>query len=186
MALCLGLLAEDAGLPVPGETTLMYASYLSRRNDGLALHWVVIVGVASAIVGDNVGFWAGRRFGPRLLGWLKRKFHMDEDIAVARHQIKQHGPATIFWARYIFGLRTVAGPVAGALDMDWRRFLLFNCLGAATWVTAIALTGYLAAGSFHSFAGFIEKVTWAVSAGIFAIGYLYWRKQKKKLKTQSS
>lgn len=58
---------------------------------------------------------------------------MEDEIEVARQQIKQHGPATLFWAPYTFGLRTVAG----ALDMEWRRFLLFNCLGSATWVTRL-------------------------------------------------
>lgn len=186
LALCVGLLGEDAGLPLPGETTLMYASYLARKHDGLSLQWVVIAAVSSAILGDNLGYWAGRHFGPRLLNWLKRRFHMEDDIAVARKQIKEHGSATVFWARYIFGLRTVAGPVAGALGMDWKRFLLFNCLGAATWVTAIAMIGYFAAGGFHSFAGFIEKVTWGVSAAIFAVGYWYWRKKKKEYKAQNA
>lgn len=105
---------------------------------------------------------------------------MEEDIAVARDQIERHGKATVFWARYVFGLRTVTGPVAGALDMEWKEFLLYNAMGAATWVTSMALAGYLFAGAFRSFQDYFEKGSWAVSVGIFLAGYAVWRRRKKR------
>lgn len=184
LALAAGLLGENAGLPLPGETILMYSSFFAHKSDHLSLWCVILVGIGAAVLGDNLGYFAGRRFGPRLLRWLEHKFHMKDDIATARHQIREHGPATIFWARYIFGLRTVAGPVAGVLDMEWRKFLLYNALGAATWVTATALIGFLFAPQFHSLAGYIEKVSWGVSAALFAAGYIYWRRQKKRIRQQ--
>lgn len=180
LALGLGLFAEDAGLPVPGEATLMFSSFLSHKARGLELGWVIVIGIASATLGDNLGFLAGRRLGPRLLRWMKRKFSMEEDIAVARDQIERHGKATVFWARYVFGLRTVTGPVAGALDMEWKEFLLYNAMGAATWVTSMALAGYLFAGAFRSFQDYFEKGSWAVSVGIFLAGYAVWRRRKKR------
>lgn len=142
LALMAGLMGENAGLPLPGETVLMYSSFLARKSDGMSLMLVILVGVTAAIVGDNVGFLIGRHFGPRLLNWLKRHFHLDTQIAAATDQIHRHGGATIFWARFIFGLRTVAGPVAGALGMRWKRFAFFNALGAVCWVLAISLTAY--------------------------------------------
>lgn len=180
LALAAGLFAEDAGLPLPGETVLMFASFLSRQPNRLSLPWIILVGIAAAITGDNLGFLAGRGLGPRLLRWLKRKFHMDDDIAVAADQIRRHGGATVFWARYIFGLRTIAGPVAGALDMPWPRFLLFNALGAATWVTLIAVTGYAFGAAFNNLLGYFEKGSWAISGGLFVIGYIVWRRRKKE------
>lgn len=180
LALAAGLLGEDAGIPLPGETVLMFASFLSHKSPALSLWAVILVGISAAILGDNLGFWLGRRLGPRLLGWARRKLNMGEDIEVAKDQIHEHGAATVFWARYIFGLRTVTGPVAGALGMDWKRFLLFNALGACTWVTAIAVAGYLFANEFDSLLGYFEKASWAVAAGVFTIGYLIWRKKKKE------
>jgi membrane-associated protein len=106
----------------------------------------------------------------RVFNWLKRRFHMDEDIAAAEDQIRRHGPATVFWARYVFALRPVAGPVAGALQMEWRKFLIANLLGAASWVTTIAMSGYLFATKFESLASYIEKVSWTITGGIFAVG----------------
>ena len=55
---------------------------------------------------------------------------------------RRHGAVTIFFARFIFGMRIIAGPLAGALRMPWKRFLLFNFLGAAVWVTVIASAGF--------------------------------------------
>ena len=182
LALAAGLLGENAGLPLPGETILMYSSFLAHKAKELNIIFVILVGIAAAVTGDNIGFFAGKFFGPRLLNWLKRRFHMDEDIAAAEDQIHRHGPATVFWARYVFGLRTIAGPVAGALHMEWRTFLIANVLGAASWVTTIAMSGYLFANTFQSLAGYIEKVSWAITGSIFAVGYVLWRRKKKRMR----
>ncbi len=124
----------------------------------------------------------GHHLGPRLLRWVEKTFGLKEDIAVARDQIQKHGPATVFWARYIFGLRTIAGPVADALGMEWKRFLLYNLLGAATWVSAIALSGYVFAKKFHTLLGFFEKASWIIGIGIFVIGYILWHRKKKRFR----
>ena len=182
LALAAGLLAEDAGLPVPGETVLMFASFVSHRSDRLSLPLIVVIGTLSAILGDNIGFFAGRHFGTSLLGWLRRKFHMDDDIAIAGDQIQRHGSATIFWARYIFGLRAIAGPVAGALGMPWKRFLLFNSLGAVTWVSTIACLGFAFSREFHNFSSYFEKLSWAVAGGVLGIGYFIWRRRKRQFR----
>lgn len=185
LALVAGLLGEDAGLPLPGETILMFASFLCHKTNHLSLALIIVAGIAAAVTGDNLGFLAGRWLGPRLLGWLRNKFHLGDDIAIASDQVRRHGPATIFWARYIFGLRTIAGPVAGALDMRWRTFLMFNVLGAATWVTTIALIGYAFANEFNSLLSYFEKGSWAISLGILAVGYVVWRRRKKEFRERA-
>lgn len=182
LALAGGLLGENAGLPLPGETVLMYSSFLAHKAKSLNIIVVIAVGITAAVVGDNLGFLAGKHFGPRLLDWLKRHFDLEEDIAAAEDQIHRHGPSTVFWARYVFGLRTITGPVAGALHMKWKKFLLANALGAASWVTTISMSGYLFANKFHSLAGYIEKVSWGITGGIFVVGYLLWRKKKKHMR----
>lgn len=175
------LLGENAGLPLPGETTLMFASFLANKSGELQLAWIVVAGVSAAIMGDNLGFLLGRKLGSRLIRWMKKVFHLDdEDIAAAKDQLRRHGGLTVFFARYIFGLRTITGPLAGVLGMEWKRFLFFNALGAATWVTVIALTGYAFANEFSSLLDYFEKASWAIAAGLLALGYYFWRRQKKK------
>lgn len=182
-AVLAGLLGENAGLPVPGETVLMFASFLSHKSTDLQLMWVIATGTAAAIMGDNLGFLLGRKLGTRLIRWMKKIFHLDDtDIGAAKNQIRCHGGATVFWARYIFGLRTVAGPLAGVLGMEWKKFILFNALGAATWVTSMALIGYTFADQFETLLGFFEKASWTMAAGLFVLGYFLWRKKKKHFK----
>jgi membrane-associated protein len=182
-AVLAGLVGENAGIPLPGETVLMFASFLAHKNTGLQLTFVILVGTAAAVTGDNLGFWIGRKLGNRLIRWMKKLFHMDDtDIGAAKDQMRRHGPATIFWARYIFGLRTVAGPLAGVLGMEWKKFLLYNALGASTWVTAMALVGYLFADQFDTLLGYFEKASWVLAAGLFALGYYIWHRKKKRFK----
>lgn len=180
LALAAGIFGESAGLPLPGETLLILSSFVAHKSKGLNIGLVIATGAVAAICGDNAGYLAGKYAGPRLLRWLQRKFNMQEDVAAATALIRRHGGATIFWARFVVGLRTVAGPVAGALDMEWSRFLLFNALGAISWVGVIALTGYLFAAKVHSLASYIEKVSWGIAGAIFLVGYGLWRRMKKR------
>ena len=184
-AVLAGLLAENAGVPVPGETTLMFAAFVAHKAPQLKLGWVIVVGIGAAIMGDNIGFFVGRRLGRHLIRWMKKVFRLDdEDIGAAKDMIQRHGAATIFWARFIFGLRTVAGPLAGVLGMEWKKFALFNALGAAVWVTAVASIGYAFAGEFNTLLGYFEKASWAMAAGLFTLAYLIWRREKKKYREQ--
>lgn len=186
LAVVVGLLGESAGLPLPGETVLMFASFLAHKTSHLLLQWVIVGGIAAAMLGDNLGFLMGRWLGPHLIRWMENTFGLEDDIALARDQIEHHGAETVFWARYIFGLRTIAGPVAGALGMAWKKFLLYNVLGAATWVTAIALCGYEFANKFQTLLGFFEKASWIIEAAIFVIGYILWSRKKRRLAERGS
>jgi membrane protein DedA with SNARE-associated domain len=180
-ALLLGLFGESMGLPLPGETLLMFASFLTHKRTGLRVEWVIVVGIAAAVLGDNLGFYLGRHFGQVFLRWAKKLLRLrDDDIRAAKNLIATHGGKTIFFSRFIFGLRTIAGPLAGSLDMEWRRFFKFNFLGAATWVGVMSFAGYEFANEFDTLLGYIEKASWAMAAGLFLIGYLIWRREKHR------
>lgn len=180
-AVLAGLLGENAGLPIPGETVLVFAGFLSNKGVGLHLDWIILIGIGAATTGDNIGFLLGRKFGPRLINWLKKVFRLDdEDIDVAKEQIQRHGAASVFWARFIFGLRVVAGPLAGMLDMEWREFFLFNFLGAATWVMSMAMIGFVFADQFSNLLTYFEKASWVMLAVLVSLGYFLWHHQRKR------
>jgi membrane-associated protein len=182
-AVLLGLLAESAGLPLPGESMLMFASFLANKEHHLVLHWIIPTGIAAAVLGDNIGFWLGRYFGRTFIRWAKKLFHLeDEDVKVAMDLLKRHGGRTIFFSRFVFGLRMIAGPLAGSLGMEWDTFLKYNVLGAATWVTIMAVTGYAFANEFQTLFDYIEKGSWGVAAGLLTLGYVIWRHQKNNYK----
>jgi membrane protein DedA with SNARE-associated domain len=137
------LLLENAGVPVPGETVLLLAGFLTYSQHHFRLPWVIAVGVAAATAGDNVGYLIGRFGGRRLLERYRRFFHVSEAyIAQGERLFEKHGAVTVFFARFVFGMRIITGPLAGVLRMHWRKFGLFNFLGAAAWVTAVACAGY--------------------------------------------
>ena len=181
LAIVIGVMGEDTGLPLPGETVLVFASFLAHKGTGLQLYWVIPVGMAAATLGDNLGFLVGRKLGPTLLRWMKKILRLDdEDERAAKDLIRRRGGSTIFFARFIFGLRTVAGPLAGMLGMEWKRFLLFNFLGAATWATSVCLIGYAFASQFNTLLSYFETAGWALAAGLFTLGYVLWRRHKKQ------
>jgi membrane-associated protein len=178
-AIVAGLIGENAGFPLPGETVLIAASFLARKGQ-LSLHWVIPVGIGSAILGNMLGYWLGLRFGDTFLRWFCRVGHLeDSDVQAARELIRRRGGTTIFFARFIFGLRTIAGLLAGMLCMDWRRFMIFNALGAAVWATGMSLVGFAFGASLNDFQQYVEYVSWSLAAVLFAVGYWFWCHHKK-------
>ena len=143
-AVAIALLLENTGLPVPGETILLLGSFLAFSQRQLQLPWFIVVGIASATLGDNIGFFVGLRGGRPLLNRYRQWFRISKEaIANGERVFQRYGPATIFFARFVAGLRVIAGPLAGILRMEWQRFAIYNFLGATVWVTVIATVGYV-------------------------------------------
>lgn len=183
LAVAVGLMSESLGLPLPGEMVLTVSSFLAHKSPDLQIYWIIPVGIGASVIGDNLGYLLGRKFGPTLIRWTKKLLRLDEvDVDAAKDLIRRRGGLTIFVARYIFGLRTIAGPVAGSLGMEWKKFLQANVLGAATWVTTIGMTGYLIAGDFSNLTSYYETAGWVISVALFLLGYFIWRRQKKHYK----
>jgi membrane protein DedA with SNARE-associated domain len=138
-----GLLAEGAGIPLPGETVLLIASALAARSTGLNIGWIALVAFCTTSAGDNIGFYLGRWGGQEMLERSARKLHLGPGpIQRGRDFVNRHGAMGVFCARFIAGLRVLNGLVAGSLLMSWPRFFLFDLLGAACWVGLICSIGY--------------------------------------------
>ena len=145
-----GVLLENAGLPVPGETILLAGAALARFGH-LSIVWVVVTAIAAAIIGDNLGFLIGRRGGRRLLERYGRVYGLTParleqfDAFFARH-----GDKTVFVARFVTGLRVVCALLAGASALSWERFLVFNASGAVAWASTFGAVGYLLGYSWET------------------------------------
>lgn len=138
------LLLENAGIPVPGETVLLFAGFLAFSEHQLQLRYIILLGIVAATLGDNLGYYLGLRGGRPLLMRYRKIFRIRQSTLEKGEEIfRRHGAVTIFFARFIFGLRIIAGPLAGTLRMPWKIFVLFNFLGAALWVTVIAGAGFV-------------------------------------------
>jgi undecaprenyl-diphosphatase len=136
------ILGESAGLPVPGETALITAGGLVAAGH-LSLPLVILVATLAAITGDTIGYWLGRRGGRALL--LRDGFgatHRRHAVQRADRFFARYGAATVFFGRWVPGVRIVAAVMAGASRMPWPRFAAANAAGALAWastVTALAL-----------------------------------------------
>ena len=128
----------NAGVPAPEESVLVLGGYLAWHHR-LHLALVILVGIVSASAGDNLGFWAGRHYGRRL---LRRLPLSPERIAKLERIMLRHATWAIVAARFVPGFRTVAGPVAGIVGVNHLRFFLSNLLGAVAYVPCPVLAGY--------------------------------------------
>ena len=140
----IGLLLENAGIPVPGETILLLASSLAATQKSLHIGWIVAIAIVAASTGDNIAYWVGRHGGRPLLERYGRILHLEPStLKRGEDLIARHGPIAVFFARFIAGLRVLNGLLAGSLNMAWPRFFLFDLLGAICWVSVICSLGYV-------------------------------------------
>lgn len=180
-AIFVGLVGEDSGLPLPGETVLIFAGFLAYKGEHFHLAWVILVGTAASAAGDNLGYFFGCYAGRRLIERWKFVLHISErDLAGGENLMRRHGRLAIFFARWIWGFRIIAGPLAGILRMRWKPFTIFNVLGAATWATTIATFGYLF-GQFTTIYGFFEKADLALTVGIGVLSVYWWHRYRQRI-----
>lgn len=181
IAIVAGLVGEDSGLPLPGETVLIFAGYLAYKGEHFHLFWVIAVGIASSTLGDNLGYLFGRKAGRRLLKHWRFVLHItDRDLASGEALIHGHGSLAIFVARWIWGFRIMAGPLAGILRMPWKDFLLYNFLGAVTWTCAIATMGFVF-GQFTTIYVFFNWADIALTLAVAIVSFYWWHRYRKKV-----
>ncbi len=174
------LLLENAGVPLPGETILLMASFLAYSEHDLQLPWIMVVATIAATAGDNLGFALGHYGGRPLLARYQAFFRI-KDATLARGEglFEKYGSLTIFFARFVFGMRIIAGPLAGVLRMHWKRFAIFNLLGAGLWVTAISGAGYLFGRHWGRLERIVQRFDVAVAIlAALVVALLWWRKRR--------
>jgi membrane protein DedA with SNARE-associated domain len=134
--------AEASGVPLPGETALITSSVVA--SDGsLSIEVVIAIAAVAAIVGDNIGYAIGARFGRRLITRPGRTQQRRlEAFERGNALMERHGPKAVFFGRWIAGLRIWASWLAGMTTMPWRSFLVWNALGGITWALWFGLLGY--------------------------------------------
>lgn len=145
------------GLLLPGgDTTLLLAGSFAATGR-IPLIPLIIVIVAAAILGDNVGYEIGRRSGKYVFK-KKESFLFDpEHLLRAERFYERHGGKTIILARFVPIVRTFAPLVAGVGNMDRKRFLTFNVVGALIWGVGVTMAGYLLANLLGEHIEELEK-----------------------------
>jgi len=133
-----GYWAVLVGTFFEGETILALAGYGAHRGY-LRFDWVVLLAIVGSVASDQLAFLLGRRRGA---GFLERRPRWQPRVKRVKDLIERHGVWIMLGFRFLYGLRNVTPFTLGILGTPWRRFLLFNVLGAALWALVVAGGGY--------------------------------------------
>jgi membrane protein DedA with SNARE-associated domain len=135
---------ETAGLPLPGETALVAAAVLASQGH-FSIEAVIVIATLAAIIGDNIGYWLGRKLGR---GFLQRydvvRRFSDRVLPPTERFFRRHGGKAIFLARWFSGFRIAGAWIAGFAHMPWWRFFVWNAAGGIAWAVTVSLVGYYA------------------------------------------
>jgi membrane protein DedA with SNARE-associated domain len=177
-----GLVAiETMGIPVPAETALVAAALLAHKGQ-MDIGTLVLLASAAAILGDNVGFAIGRRYGRRLFlasGPLHE--HRLKVLEVGEPFFARHGPKAVFLGRWVSGLRIASAWLAGMNRMHWPVFVVWNALGGIAWASSVALSVYFLGGVAEDALGIVGPA--AAGLVVALIGALLtwrWMRQRRR------
>jgi membrane protein DedA with SNARE-associated domain len=132
----------NLGLPIPEETVLTFAGFLVWKGE-LQFLITTVVGIASAVAGDNFGYWVGHHLGVRAaLRYGRFVFITAERVVKMQGFMSRYGAAGVFLARFFPGIRFLAGPLAGTSSMPYKKFFIANLCGAVIYVPLMVSLGY--------------------------------------------
>jgi len=173
---------ESAGLPLPGEAALIAASIYAGATGHLHIAAVIGCAALGAIIGDNIGFWAGRRFGKALLVKYGPYIHISAArLKVGEYLFRQHGGKIVFYGRFVAFLRIFAAVLAGANNYAWRPFLIYNAAGGVIWASLVGFGAYTFGNAVHNVTGPLGCAGLVIAIGATAILWRIARQHEKRL-----
>jgi membrane-associated protein len=170
---------ESMGIPSPGETALVLAAVLASQGK-LSIVLVIVIGSAAAIIGDNIGYFLGRRLGREVLTAPGPLYHRRTKlISIGDRFFDRHGSKAVFLGRWVAIVRIAAAWLAGINHMKFIHFFFWNALGGITWATTFALVGYFGGTAA---ANAIEKfgIYAGIALGVAIIAGLVWLKVRER------
>ena len=172
---------ESAGIPLPGETALIAAAVLASHGD-FSIAAVIAVAAAAAIIGDNIGYWAGRTGGRRLLErWSRVGRWSGGVIERSERFFARHGAKTVFIGRFIAVLRVTAAWLAGISRMEWWRFFLWNAAGGICWAVLVGLVAFYGGKAAGEAIGRYGLIGGAAIVALLIVGALVFRFIRRRM-----
>lgn len=175
------------GFFLPGDSLLFFAGFLASDAGGHLLPplpWVALVVCVAAVVGDQVGYMIGSRFGPALFRREKSRFFNPEYVNKAEAFFAKHGSKTIVLARFVPIVRTFVPTVAGASRMNYRTFVTYNVVGGVLWGAGVTTLGYFL-GEIDTVKNNIEIAAIVIVAiSVMPIAW-EWRKHRRRAAASS-
>lgn len=143
-AIFLGILLENLGIPLPGETVTLVGGFLAGSDE--LSYWIVLgVAVAGAVLGGICGYWIGRLGGWSFLLRIGKIFRISEvRLLSIKEQFSENAAKAVFFGRFFALLRIFAAPLAGIAEMPFGKFLIYNLLGASVWAGLMVTLAFFA------------------------------------------
>lgn len=177
---------ESTGIPFPGETMLIAAAIAAGTTHHLLILLVIIAAASGAILGDNLGFLAGRKGGYRLLRRYGRYIRLDErKLKLGQYLFKRYGGRVVFFGRFVAVLRAWAAFLAGTNRMPYPRFLAFNVAGGILWAIIFGLAGYALGDNVQRLTGPIGIASIGVAALLIVAGLVVLARNERRLEKEA-
>ncbi len=147
------------GFFLPGDTLLFTTGFLVQADIlKIDIHLLVLVLFLAAVLGDSVGYAFGSKIGRRLYQKPDSRLFKKAHLEAAEKFYAKHGSKTIILARFIPTIRTFAPIVAGASSMRYKKFIIYNMIGAFLWAVGVTYLGYFLGGQFKKMGLEIDHV----------------------------
>ncbi len=177
---------ESVGIPLPGETALVTASIIAGTTHKLNIYFVILAAITGAIVGDNIGFWIGRKLGRTLLRTYGKKIGLNERrVRLGQYLFTKYGGKIVFFGRFFSLLRILAAFLAGANNMQWKKFLFFNAAGAIVWSCMYGIAGYTIGKQLYKFDLPIRIATIGTGIVISLVVAFFVKKNEERLEKEA-
>lgn len=156
------------GFFLPGDSLLFMAGMLAAAENPIAPLWLVCLTVGiCAFVGNEVGYFLGKKVGPAIINsWAGRKIGI-ERVRAAEEFFVKHGASAVFLGRFIPIVRTLVPVLAGMNSMNYRKFSIYNLVGALVWGMGVPVLGYLLGGT-----PFVRDNIEAILIGVIVVSVL--------------
>lgn len=157
-----GIIFAETGLLVgfifPGDTLLVISGILTATDQvfGLQIWWVCLFITIAAFAGGEVGYLIGNKAGPAIFERKETGLFSVENVGRTNRFFERFGPLAVILARFVPVVRTFAPVAAGVGHMNYRRYTLYNALGAILWGAGLTFFAYLI-GFITPVANFVEK-----------------------------
>jgi membrane-associated protein len=178
------------GFFLPGDSLLLTAGLLAfkgvmvgEEEVKLSLFVLMPLLFVAAVLGDNVGYWFGRKVGPPLFKRPQSLLFRPKNLQAAKNFYDKHGGKTITIARFTPFIRTFVPIVAGAVGMEWRRFTFFNLFGGLLWAVGVTLAGFWLGHAFKDLPeGYYYLVVFAVIIVSMLPAFIHlWRTERHEI-----
>lgn len=173
------------GLIMPGEVTVLLAGALAAQGV-LDIRALIVVVIVAAVLGDNVGYWVGRKVGRGTLLKHGRLFRVRaEHLERVEAYFSRHGGKTILFGRWIGFLRSLAPFVAGSVRVSYPRYLFYDLIGVVSWAVASCLLGFVAGESYQLIDEWLGRVSLfllfivLLGVGLWFFGRWLWRRRDR-------